>query len=677
MAVRFLCAVLAAFHMIEARSAPDSVLNSRQAAGFRLAPEGKFAGMGLTTTCEQVLYQQIQCHAAVGGLSAKVYHDTLGDQAFTDTVCSTSCSTALTTARRRVTGACASTPELIPGYPVVALIDSVRTGWNETCLRDTETGNYCNAIIDSFDDVEDISELPREQLCSYCYGAKLRMMQSSPYSAYDELYAEELEFVNSNCEVANSPTDPLPDPININTTQPLNCGAERRYVIQAGDTCDSIALARGVSAATLYYLNPRLANCSAPATGLEVCLPLPCEATYTIQQGESCVAIGVNWGVSWRDIVAWNSGLNSRCSNLWSTNPFWGRVICVSAPGGELEGSPTPGNGTVGQPGPGDNGGQGGSGDGYSDQIVDPPAGGTVAPGTTSRCGQYIQATEGSGCNVILARSAVTMNLFLQVNPSLVSSAECSSNLVIGTWYCLHPYRYWNTTTGTSTSGSLAAAQASTEGASGTETSLASSPVPTSPIRRRAETLASRQDGPVDPGTPEDCTLWDTAYISDHDCEYFETSWGLTHEQFVSWLGHSYCVEVNYGLPPTPSSTTTTTSTGTPGPSPTQTGIVSNCNRWHHAVSGDTCAGIVSTYDSFSLTQFYNWNPAVGANCESLWLGYWYCIDLTLSLDTRCIWIRNYHYHYNSVVLDHSSPYDDHGLHERSYAHTTRGRLRL
>ncbi|RYP17802.1 hypothetical protein DL767_009944 [Monosporascus sp. MG133] len=50
---------------------------------------------------------------------------------------------------------------------------------------------------------------------------------------------------------------------------------------------------------------------------------------------------------------------------------------------------------------------------------------------------------------------------------------------------------------------------------------------------------------------------------------------------------------------------------------------------------------------------------------------------LTLSLDTRCIWIRNYHYHYSSVVLDHSSPYDDHGLHKRSYAHTTRGRLRL
>lgn len=77
-------------------------------------------------SCEQVLYQQIQYHTAVGGLAPKVYHGTLGDQAFTDTICSTSYSTGLTTARRRITGACASTPEIVPGYPVV--VPSARDG---------------------------------------------------------------------------------------------------------------------------------------------------------------------------------------------------------------------------------------------------------------------------------------------------------------------------------------------------------------------------------------------------------------------------------------------------------------------------------------------------------------------------------------------------------------------
>lgn len=38
--------------------------------------------------------------------------------------------------------------------------------------------------------------MPEDELCSYCFGGRLRMMQSSPYSAYDEMYADMLEYVN-------------------------------------------------------------------------------------------------------------------------------------------------------------------------------------------------------------------------------------------------------------------------------------------------------------------------------------------------------------------------------------------------------------------------------------------------------------------------------------------------
>lgn len=97
-------------------------------------------------------------------------------------------------------------------------------------------------------------------------------------------------------------------------------------------------------------------------------------------------------------------------------------------------------------------------------------------------------------------------------------------------------------------------------------------------------------------------------------------------------VGHSYCVEVNYGIPLPPTTTSssappaTTTTQAPGGPSPTQEGIVGDCNRWHQAVAGDSCWGIVETYGSFSIDQFYTWNPAVGTECQSLWLGYWYCI---------------------------------------------------
>ncbi|KFA54859.1 hypothetical protein S40293_10024 [Stachybotrys chartarum IBT 40293] len=264
--------------------------------------------------------------------------------------------------------------------------------------------------MDSFEDVEEISDMPREELCSYCFGARLRMMQSSPYSAYDDMYAYMLEFVNQNCNV-NSPTQILPNPVNINYTREERCEAERKYTVQNGDSCDSIAERHSVSGATLYYLNPELDNCTRPTVGLEICLPNQCERTYRVQSEEDdCVAVAIRRGATWNSIVDWNIGIDSRCSSLWSTSPFWGRVICVSPPGGEFV-PPPPSDGT---PGNGDIGGPGGSGDGYADVIVPPPEGGTVARGTTQQCRQYVQAEEGMGCEAILARSAVPMNLFLQ-----------------------------------------------------------------------------------------------------------------------------------------------------------------------------------------------------------------------------------------------------------------------
>lgn len=131
----------------EARVNPSSPLSlpKRQAtSGFTLVADGLFDGLGLAPACEQVLYQQINCHSHVSSLRNKNYHGSLGDQDLTDAVCATTCSTSLATARRRISGACGSTPEILPGYPVLDLIESVTSGWEETCLKDSTTGEYCN-----------------------------------------------------------------------------------------------------------------------------------------------------------------------------------------------------------------------------------------------------------------------------------------------------------------------------------------------------------------------------------------------------------------------------------------------------------------------------------------------------------------------------------------------------
>ncbi|KAM5467138.1 hypothetical protein MauCBS54593_005760 [Microsporum audouinii] len=160
--------------------------------GFQLAKTGTLTGVGLTPTCEQVLYQNITCDPFVSTLGVMGYHGSLQDAALTDSVCPPACGNALKTARRRILGACAQSPEIVPGYPVVALLDTVYIGWNETCLKDSTSSKYCNDIIESWPAVDKISDMPQDQLCSYCYGAKLRLMQQSPYSVYDSSYAERL-----------------------------------------------------------------------------------------------------------------------------------------------------------------------------------------------------------------------------------------------------------------------------------------------------------------------------------------------------------------------------------------------------------------------------------------------------------------------------------------------------
>lgn len=167
------------------------------------------------------------------------------------------------------------------------------------------------------------------------------------------------------------------------------------------------------------------------------------------------IAMSQNQTSSWQDIVAWNVGIDNRCSNIWSppSSPrYWGNVICVSPPGGLPEDGAGNGNGTL--PGNGDIGGPGGNGDGYADTVVDPPAGAIVAPGTTALCGFYVRAESDTTCATLLATAAVPMGMFLQANKSLRTAESCSEDLQLGSWYCLHPVYGFETVPTTTTTAS-------------------------------------------------------------------------------------------------------------------------------------------------------------------------------------------------------------------------------
>ena len=68
-----------------------------------------------------------------------------------------------------------------------------------------------------------------------------------------------------------------------------------------------------------------------------------------------------------------------------------------------------------------------------------------------------------------------------------------------------------------------------------------------------------------------------------------------------------------------PITTTTTTKTGN-APGPTQSGQVETCNRWDLVQDGDTCSVYLEKYPGLSLAKLVEWNPAIGSQCQNLWV---------------------------------------------------------
>ena len=237
------------------------------------------------------------------------------------------------------------------------------------------------------------------------------------------------------------PITPIREPPVYNGSKPESCVSGKIIVTKEGDSCDSVAVENSISGATLYYINENLPNCTTIKAGLELCLPLPC-TTHIITANDDFIQLAVDSSVWYTDLIAWNLMLDSLCSNFWEGGPFWGHVICIGPPGGDFEDG---GSGGSTKPGNIDTGREGGSGNGYSEDIVDTPAG-EIGEGTTKSCGVYVQAQEGVGCakTIVMANPSTPMDLFLQVNPSLETAAKCDSNLNPGMWYCLTPHYSWD-----------------------------------------------------------------------------------------------------------------------------------------------------------------------------------------------------------------------------------------
>ncbi|KAK5807559.1 hypothetical protein VI817_001817 [Penicillium citrinum] len=150
--------------------------------------------------------------------------------------------------------------------------------------------------------------------------------------------------------------------------------------------------------------------------------------------------------------------------------------------------------------------------------------------------------------------------------------------------------------------------------------------------------------GSTDPNVTNDCTYWANGIESGDTCETLEAYFDISQEQLIRWnpgllpdycnliSGWSYCVSgpavntntiiVTTTTAKTPAGTLTYDGTA----APTQSGMPTSCSKYYLVQKGDTCYVIQDKYMSFTLGQFYAWNPSIQPGCKNLEDGYYVCV---------------------------------------------------
>ncbi|OBT68027.1 hypothetical protein VE03_01474 [Pseudogymnoascus sp. 23342-1-I1] len=254
--------------------------------------------------------------------------------------------------------------------------------------------------------------------------------------------------------------------------------------------------------------------------------------------------------------------------------------------------------------------------------------------GIAANCNKFYDIVKGDDCETVAAAFKISRKQFLAWNPAV--SSDCATNFWVGYSYCV----------GT---GKL--------GVSSTKSTVSDAP---------RTTVHTKPDKPTQTGTICNCNKWYDVVEGD-DCGKIATAFKIKVAHFLKmnpaissdcstnfWVGNSYCVGTSKDACPTSTSTephssttisssysiisqpstssyvqvTRSTATSWP-PTQTQAGQVPYCNKWKLVYPGDTCAGIQAKYStSMSLDDFKTWNPAIGADCTSLFANYYVCVGI-------------------------------------------------
>jgi LysM repeat protein len=201
------------------------------------------------------------------------------------------------------------------------------------------------------------------------------------------------------------------------------------YLVQSGETCDSITAKKGITLAQFTAWNKGVGTgctsmwadvyvCTSiightptptdPGNGIETPAPIQpgmvgnCDAFYLIKSGDSCAAIAFTYGISINQFTTWNSGVGTTCSGMWADV-----YACVSIVGHTP--TPTdPGNGI---------------------QTPTP-----IQNGMTKNCKRFHFVKSGEACATITKQYGISLADFLSWNPA--AGSNCAG-LWANTYACV------------------------------------------------------------------------------------------------------------------------------------------------------------------------------------------------------------------------------------------------
>ena len=112
--------------------------------GVAMFSNGTLSTQGLSTACENALYQTVDCDDTISSLVTNDYIGSFDNSTTTNSVCSSTCEASIVELYDLVSINCGISAEFVSGVSYLSLINQLWSGWNQSCFTDPESGENCN-----------------------------------------------------------------------------------------------------------------------------------------------------------------------------------------------------------------------------------------------------------------------------------------------------------------------------------------------------------------------------------------------------------------------------------------------------------------------------------------------------------------------------------------------------